>query len=473
MQLHIIPEPVLEFGNDTHVCPRMGITLHEVYDTRFHIRRDQILVGAVGTGDDLSRLAVWLDQCAKEIPPKEDSEQPNLHPAFCGFNKWSGFKAQLILNDEITRKINNSDIKRILQIKRWNERVEAAVDMYYDQAKFLAQNRPVDLIVCVIPTALLEQITKEESKPTEDAIEEEEPDDIVETNFRRALKARAMHLAKPLQLVMESSLESNAKSRQDDATKAWNFCTALYYKASQTVPWRMVTNINRPAVCYVGIGFYRSRDKKVLHTSLAQVFNELGNSVILRGTPVDIDKDDRRPHLKSDQASLLLIRALEEYEDAVGTSPGRLVLHKSSKYDDAEMDGFKQAAQQMRVGRLDFVTILDTKAKLLRNGIYPPYRGMCAELDQSTQLLYTRGAVEYYKTYPGKYVPQPIEIRIIEADESPLAVCTEILGLTKMNWNNTQFDGKYPITLKCARMVGEIMKYLGDDKPQSKYCYYM
>ena len=29
-----------------------------------------------------------------------------------------------------------------------------------------------------------------------------------------------------------------------------------------------------------------------------------------------------------------------------------------------------------------------------------------------------------------------------------------------MNWNNTQFDGKYPITISCARRVGEIMKYL-------------
>lgn len=43
-----------------------------------------------------------------------------------------------------------------------------------------------------------------------------------------------------------------------------------------------------------------------------------------------------------------------------------------------------------------------------------------------------------------------------------------------MNWNNTQFDGKYPITIGCARRVGQIMKYLGEgDKPQISYSYYM
>ena len=283
-----------------------------------------------------------------------------------------------------------------------------------------------------------------------------------------------MHLGKPLQLMKELSLDSNPKTQQDDATKAWNFCTALYYKANQTVPWKLTTNINRPSICFVGIGFYRSRDKKVLNTSLAQIFDELGNGVILRGTPVNIDKNDRQPHLTEQQAYELLERALGEYEFALSNSPGRLVMHKSSNYTDAEIDGFRQAATQARVKTIDFVTILDTDMRLFRGGIYPPYRGTHIELDESTNLLYTRGAVEYYMTYPGSYIPQPIEIRIVESDESPGVICQEILGLTKMNWNNTQFDGKYPITIQCARYVGQVMKYLGEhDQPQIRYSFYM
>lgn len=54
-------------------------------------------------------------------------------------------------------------------------------------------------------------------------------------------------------------------------------------------------------------------------------------------------------------------------------------------------------------------------------------------------------------------VPQPpLEVQIVESDGSPDIVYEEILALTQMNWNNTLFDGKYPITMVCARKVGEV-----------------
>ena len=474
MKLHFIQEPILEFGQGGHICPKAGITQYRVYDTKFNARREQILVGAVGTSDTLSKLMVWLDRCSRPIPPPMDSKQPNLYPGFCGFNSESGFGANLVLTEEITRSLNNSDINRIIKINSRNDRVNEAVEMYYQQVKFLAQNRPVDMIVCIIPSRLYDKISTEEQEPVEEAVTDEEPEDIIETNFRRALKAKTMHLGRPLQLMKEISLESNPKSQQDDATKAWNFCTALYYKANQTVPWKLITNSNRPSICFVGIGFYRSRDRKVLNTSLTQIFDELGNNVILRGTPVDIDKDDRQPHLTTEQAYELLKRALSEYRVALNNSPGRLVIHKSSNYTEAELDGFREAAIGDQVSTTDFVTILDTDMRLFREGIYPPYRGIHIECDESTHVLYTRGSIKYYMTYPGSYIPQPIEIRIVESDESPGVICQEILGLTKMNWNNTRFDGKYPITIQCARYVGQIMKYLGEhEQPQIHYSFYM
>ena len=475
MKLHHIDEVPLEFGRGNHICPRAGIAQFGVYDARFEVRRERILIGAVGTSDTLSSLKNWLDRCSNPISPPDSIKQPNLYPPFCGLNSESGFRARFVLTEEITRPLINSEVKRIIGIQNWNDRVNEAVEMYYQHVKFLAQNRVVDVIVCVIPTVLYDKIAKIEESPMEETANEREPDDITETNFRRALKARTMHLGRPLQLMRELSLESNAKTQQDDATKAWNFCTALYYKANpSTVPWKLVTNINRPSICFVGIGFYRSRDRRVLNTSLAQIFDELGNGVILRGTPVDLSKDDRRPHLSREQAFDLLKRALAEYETALGHSPGRLVMHKSSNYTENERDGFREATEEARIRATDFVTILDTDMRLFREGIYPPYRGTHIELDARTHLLYTRGAVKYYETYPGMYIPQPIEIRVVESDESPGTICQEILGLTKMNWNNTQFDRKYPITIECARRVGEVMKYLDEhERPQIRYSFYM
>ena len=337
---------------------------------------------------------------------------------------------------------------------------------------------------------MYDHIAKEKKKPLEENLKSfedsdkedsydrknEKEDVLLESNFRRALKAKAMQFSIPLQLFREHSFDPDAKDQQDEATKAWNFCTALYYKANrQTVPWKLIADINKPSVCYVGIGFYRSRDKKTLRTSLAQVFDELGNGVILRGTPLEIDKHDKRPHLTEDQSYQLLLRALKEYKTALGTVPGRLVLHKSSNFNEQEISGFKAATTEMQVQSTDFVTVMDSDFRLFRRGIYPPFRGSHVELDRKTHLLYTRGSVKYYRTQTSLYIPQPIEIRIVESDESPNKICEEILNLTKMNWNNTQFDGKYPVTIACARKVGEIMKYLTDEstEPQISYSFYM
>lgn len=95
-------------------------------------------------------------------------------------------------------------------------------------------------------------------------------------------------------------------------------------------------------------------------------------------------------------------------------------------------------------------------------------------LSESKAILYTKGAVNFYKTYPGMHVPSPLEVRAYEHESSLENLCEEVLGLTKMNWNNTQFDGWYPITLECSRKVGEIMKYVeANEKPQVSYSFCM
>ena len=365
------------------------------------------------------------------------------------------------------------EVKEILDISDRTKRVLRTIDCYYENIKFLAQNRHVDVIVCVVPENLYEAIAIED--PAGEETLEAGENQYEELNFRRALKARAMPLAKPLQLIRQVTLDvTKVAGQQDDATKAWNFCTALYYKSGPTIPWKLDQDNARASSCAVGISFYRSRDRQTLSTSLAQIFDELGNGLILGGTPVDIGKDDRVPRLSAQQAHDLLAAALNEYRIALRTYPARVVIHKSSNFSDDEIEGLESAASAVKIDSVDFVTVMDSKLRLFRDGNYPPYRGTLAKLDADRQLLYTRGSVWYYQTHPGLYVPQPIELRSVKCEESPNFIAREILGLTKMNWNNTQFDGKYPVTLGCSRKVGEIMKYLTDaDTPQIRYGYYM
>lgn len=474
MKLQILPEPELQFGRGQHVCPRAGIRQLDVYDSVLKVRRDHLWIGAVGISDDLESLGTWMERCQQSIPAKLNARQPTLFPAFCGFNEHMGYRARMSLEDEITRTIPKKAIRSTIGIAKFNRRVNAAVRLFVPHVKFLCQNRKVDVIVCVIPDDLYDMVAKRVSPPAEDQIEDPKPDDLVEANFRRSLKAACLHLGVPLQLIRAKSLEPNPPDMQDDATKAWNFCTALYYMANRTVPWRLPVDPNSPGTCYAGIGFFRSRDRTVLHTSLAQIFDELGNSVILRGTPVGVDKEDRRPFLRADQAEELLSRALTEYKDALGHAPARMVLHRTSRIRSEELEGFESATSAEGVSTLDCVTVHDADIRLFREGLYPPHRGTMISLSKTEHLLYTRGSVDYYQTYPGLYVPQPLRITTEHSEGSPAKIAEEILALSKMNWNNTQFDGKYPITLHCARQVGSILKYLDEaERPPISYSYYM
>ncbi len=107
-------------------------------------------------------------------------------------------------------------------------------------------------------------------------------------------------------------------------------------------------------------------------------------------------------------------------------------------------------------------------------GIYPPLRGTVVELGQDKYLIYTKGWVSFYGTYPGLRVPAPLEIVEHYGDSDRKKLCKEILALTKMNWNSADFSIREPITLAYAREVGQILAYVPEEViPRPEYLYYM
>lgn len=475
MKLDFIFEPQLEFGNSIHFCPRKGISDFQAYDIKIKNRRKEIILGVVGTSETIEKFFNWIEQCKKSIPNKSGTRQPNLFTSFCGFNEESGFNAKIIVAKDLSKSITNQEIKEIKGIENWEKRLTVCAELYLSHINYLVADKGVDAVVCIIPNKLQKSIMKQSLNEVEDTIQNKKEEIKLETDFRRLLKAKAMQAGKPIQLILQDSLElyREKSGRQDDATKAWNFYTALYYKTNH-VPWRLIRDNSKVTTCFIGISFYRSRDKKQTHTSLAQLFDDLGNGVILRGSPVEISDEDKQPHLSEKQAFVLFSGVVKEYETIHKTTPARIVIHKTSNYNSEEMNGLHKAAMDLRINLVDYITILDSTTRLFRYGLYPIKRGTIIHIDDSTHLLFTKGSIDYYQTYPGLYVPKPIEIRIVEGDESAKTICEEVLSLTKMNWNNTQIDGKYPITIECARKVGLIMKYIPENvKPQTKYSFYM
>lgn len=477
MEIILLDEPSLQFGNGIHIDSRQGISMHGPSDLN-DVRPIRIVTGIIGKSESVGKIKSWLNKNKTMIAaPKKKMELRNLFPSFPGFNTKSAFKCEINHDESYIRKINNSSFENILDTaKSIEELVIKAVDLYLLEIKFLSKNKKPDVILCVLDEKFTKIIYGNEdfiSKAEEmDEDEESELIDDIETNFRRLLKARSMEHNIPIQIVRDRIVKPSSEM-QDEATIAWNFYTALYYKASGT-PWSIIKKDSSHSTCFAGISFYRSRDKQTIQTSITQIFNENGKGVILRGSPIKKRKEDREPHMTKIQAYELLKNALEEYYEAMKIYPQRLVIHKSSNFSKVEMEGLKQATSELRINSLDLVTIMPTKLRLYNQGQYPPRRGTMLSLSESRHLLYTRGFVEHYGTYPGGYIPSPLEIRLFTFDESPKQICEEILILTKMNWNNTQFDKRLPITLDCSKKVGEILKYLGpDQKPQIRYSFYM
>jgi len=136
--------------------------------------------------------------------------------------------------------------------------------------------------------------------------------------------------------------------------------------------------------------------------------------------------------------------------------------------------GFAAAADGRGVEMLDLLSLGNSHTRLFRDGAYPPLRGTFLSLDARTHVLYTRGSVDFFATYPGMYVPRPLLIRCAQTESTPIFLAREILALTKMNWNNTQFDGDEPITLAAARKVSKILRYAEVGQPiVPRYSFYM
>lgn len=492
MNIDFIDEPDLEFGGGgRHVDVRFGIMQHGPVDRGSSTAPAQVRVGIVGTEETIDGVQQWLTKTCSGIPAK-DSRLANLFPPFPGFSDNSCFGSSLVFHDRWMAPIHKREIQSIVAGGDSEHLVDHAVEIFLDHAKDFSEPGGPMIIICAPPLDLLaaleSNLVDKQDTVDEEIDEGSESDDVgrhrAQPYFHDVLKAFGMRLRVPIQMIRpdtygtrrhrkKSEFVLPSRTLQDEATRAWNFHTALYYTAGGIL-WRLVRDPSEFSSCFVGISFYRALCEDRLLTSIAQVFNERGEGVIVKGGTAKIDKDDKQPHLSSENAHAILKKALQVYRNEHRTFPARLVVHKTSKFSDGEAGGFRSAAEEENVHTLDLLSMRRSYSRLFREGTYPPLRGTLLEMDELTGLLYLRGSVNFYESYPGLYVPRPLEFSIREADATLKRLAEEIFALSKLNWNNTQFDGGEPITVRAARRVGEILKCVPNDGPiQSSFRFFM
>lgn len=485
MRAIVLDEPELEFGTSgRHIDPRFGIAAYGPLDSGHTGAPERIRIGVVGPGPSVAGIRSWLTKLREPVAAKEAKydKQRALFPPFPGFDLDHTFRSILVF-EERAQRIIPTRILKTFNSASLSVATQLAVDAYMEEINWIANNEPCDIIICARPETL-DEIQSRRLPEGEDTGEYEEPAERAYAlpDFHDQLKAAALRYSTPLQIIRPRTWNDPSKPSkgvkrrnvQDEATRAWNLHTALYYKAGGR-PWRLIRSYADTTSCYLGVSFYRSAQDSTLHTSVAQLFNEKGEGVVVKGGPAAVHKEDRQPHLSEQDAHQLVTAALSAYREEHGNYPARLVIHKSSRYTDHERVGFVGAADEATVDLVELVWLSESDPiRLFRSSTHPPLRGTFVSLSEDRHLLYTKGSIDFYGTYPGMYIPAPLGIRPVDVVQAPQQLAAEILALTKLNWNHSQLDGHLPITMHAASKVKAILRYIPEAAvPPRSYAHFM
>ena len=466
MRLSCLSEPELSFADGyTHSNPKVGIPLYGPRSLNMPRHKSQCHIGFVGEASAIENVLKFIDDCSAGVKA-EDIENGSM--PFPGVSNEVGYRFEIVSSNQTIEKITNSERDNILKYGNPAAQFSQMLDLIDQKVSVLCgKDHPIDYLFIVLTEDMYKRLR---AVDTTDPISGKGK---VQRNFRRAIKACLMKYLKPTQIFRESTTGHTTDKRdmQDLATRAWNVFTGMYFKVGG-LPWGPI-GLN-PATCFVGISFFRPLgEPSFMRASIAQAFNEHGDGLVLRGQKFRWDDNlGKSPHLPANLAEQLVREVLEMYRIECKQLPRRVVIHKSSRYTPDERHGFTEALKDIH--EVDLVTVSATgKFRLLREGVYPPIRGTLMDIGD-IHLLYTTGYIPELKKYPHGHVPEPLQIADHYGDTAKTQLLNEILSLTKMNWNTADVDGAFPITLRSAKLVGEILREIPDDRtPNPKYSFYI
>jgi hypothetical protein len=492
-----IPEPTLEFRYGQKLeYSRDGLYLFGPVDS-IESRRP-IRYGFIGTKDGLSRFMRWAEDVASFIatpsPRRGAKEISPHHVPFPGVSEafnaiWSSTPHRII--DDISE----AELHRLIHIENRHEAIKSVVDIFVE--RLIAQNkrdedppsfwyvvlpefiyelgRPMSLVakkdrvvgkVTITAKAAL-KLAEQPSLFGDAEVEEQAEVYKYEKNFRRQLKARLLDHKIVTQLVRESTLApydflnaaGEPKRRLEDmATVAWKLCSGSYYKSGGR-PWQ-IANM-RPGVCYVGLVYKRQEIGDISRHSVcaAQMFLSDGEGVVFRGALGPwFHPDTKQFHLDREAATRLVVTVLSEYKRLHGKEPLELFIHAKASFSNHEWDGFVEACQGTTTNVVG-VQIADAwdQLKLFRPGAYPVIRGTAMITDERSGYLWTSGFVPRLSTYMGPDTPNPLQVSIRRGEAELRTVMSDVLALTKINFNTCLFNDREPVTIRFADAIGDIL----------------
>jgi hypothetical protein len=207
--------------------------------------------------------------------------------------------------------------------------------------------------------------------------------------------------------------------------------------------------------------------------AFAHVVTEYGDGFIVDGdaSEWDTEKEEGKAlQLNEGQARRLLSHALGVFKEKIGSSPRKVVVHKSTPYFDTERRGFENALQN--VPQYGLITISRRGIFCVRPGRKPILRGTAIPFGENLGLVFTSGYVPFLRAYSGYRIPKPLEITENCGSLSFQQVAQDLVRLTKLDLSSPAFCTDLPITLAHCMETRDVLEVLGQKEPSIDDRYY-
>lgn len=289
-------------------------------------------------------------------------------------------------------------------------------------------------------------------------------------NLHHFIKAYAARHGQSTQFIREKTTLTSQPCRV-----RWWLSLALYAKALRT-PWRLDCLDDETA--FVGIGYsmdFNASPGNHILLGCSHLYNARGEGLQFRlGRIENPIIRGRNPFMSIDDARRSGETIRQLFFDAKMRLPNRVVVHKRTPFTVDEQRGLLQGLEGVSNIELIEVTIEESlrylAARMLNGKAeidkFPIARGAVVLLDKTSALLWVHGVTPNamnpkLKYYQGKRrIPTPLLIRRYRGQSDVVQLATEILGLSKMNWNTFDYYSRLPATLDSASAIAKVGNYL-------------
>ncbi|MFB0544485.1 MAG: hypothetical protein ACETVN_02115, partial [Asgard group archaeon] len=145
-----IEEPLLAFGERKYyIDPKMGLLAYGpcMLPNRRAIS-STIRIGIIGSRETINLAQHWMNKCQREIHGK--TEIPLLFQSFPGFKRIFG--AELSIRSECMEVLKEAEIKRVLIIANFYQRVRSAAKLFIGRLQNLQVREPrPHVVICALP----------------------------------------------------------------------------------------------------------------------------------------------------------------------------------------------------------------------------------------------------------------------------------------------------------------------------------